>query len=95
MQNANVQLTLKIQGNAVSERLSVKWETKPFNKFHSALSVSNKIELPEQTLTLKICMHVVTTQQDPTRPPKTYKYMHRQWILIGQSFLKTIRTIGD
>ena len=27
--------------------------------------------------------------------PKTYKYMRRQWILIGQSILKTIRTIGD
>ena len=28
-------------------------------------------------------------------PPNTYKYMRRQWILIGQSILQTIRTIGD
>ena len=27
---------------------------------------------------------------DP-HPHKTYKYMPRQWILIGQSFLKTIK----
>ena len=27
-------------------------------------------------------------------PPKTYKYMRSKWILIGQSFLKTMRTIG-
>ena len=26
---------------------------------------------------------------------QTYKYMHRQWILIDQSLLKTIRAIGD
>lgn len=28
-------------------------------------------------------------------PPKTYKYISRQWILIDQSFLKTIRAKGQ
>ena len=27
--------------------------------------------------------------------PQTHKCMRRQWILIGQSFLKTVSTIGD
>lgn len=59
------------------------WRVKIYTSTHSA----------SMLISFDIFLH---RQKNYFLPPaKPYKYMHRPWILIGQSLLKTIRTIGD
>ena len=61
--------------------------------FEVRCSKVQSIRHEEKFIILRICLcrqNVLSLDS-----PNTYKYMHRQWILIGQSILKTIRTMGD